>query len=112
MNHEGRMLKEFIFQQQIEITGLAETLDIERSTFYDWMKKERVPFAKKKAIAEALGVDITEIWAHSPHDKAPSPGSKDVDAIHPEVQRRLDDMDARLKKLEGLAMRKYPKPLI
>lgn len=105
MKNEGKQLEEYIFQQRINISDLAAALGVARSTIYKYYPKDRLPLAIKKAISAAIGVFVFEIWPNSEDEAAK--GIKPI--LQTTIEQRLEDLDARIKRLEAICIRKFPR---
>lgn len=118
---DGVKLKEYIFENRVNVVHLAKALDVSRSSIYDWYKTGKIPTATKKAIADAIGAKVTEVWPYTTvqamerqretQGPTPAPDTRvdEIITMLESLTEVIEAHDVRLKKLEAQAIRKRPK---
>lgn len=119
-NDDGLKLKDYIFENRVNVVHFEKALEVSRSSVYDWYKLDRIPTSTKKAIADALGAKLTDVWPyttveamenHRPTQAPTDTPDAQVDELIAMVEALtaiMEGMEARLKKLETQALRKRP----
>jgi len=119
MSNDGSKLKEYVFENRVNVVHLAKALEVSRTSIYQWYTLEKIPTATKKAIADALGAKLTDVWPYTTieamekHRPVQETGGQ-VDELNTKVEglaATVEALDARVKKLESQALRKRPKLL-